>query len=127
VSAGSYKFQVWTYPQFYEVPTATELGGITLPNAGTIVPYIPEDKVIVLPSSDRIDLKLLYGGIPEVVNRNDPRIASPDGLSVANTRASFLPYKLVDQKAVSVNVGVRSAPLCVPRQIDGFSVIDTEF
>jgi hypothetical protein len=116
--AGSYNFQAWTYPQYYYVPV-----GWGLPNEGTLVPYVPEDLVAVLPESALIDLRLLYAGIPQLTSRVDPRFGitrMPVG-----TRADFQPYAYVDDRTLCLEVGVRSAPLCVPTQIDGWSVIKT--
>lgn len=121
-SAGSWALQIWTYPQYYKVPT-----GYGLPNEGTLVPYIPDDKVIVIPAASAIDLRLLYAGIPSLVRRVDPRLQAI-GLDrvPANIRTDFHPYAHVDNEANDIKVGVRSAPLTVPTQIDGWTVIKTE-
>lgn len=121
-SAGSYKLQLWTYPQNYDVPT-----GFGLPNEGTTVPYIPADKVIIIPPSRFIDLRLVFAGLPKLVDRVDPRLR---GIGLTATpsiiAADFDPYGFVDESAVCAKIGVRSAPLVVPTQIDGWVVINTE-
>jgi len=121
-TAGSYQFQAWTYPQFYLVPT-----GWGLANEGTLVPYVPTDKVLVLPMANAIDLRLVYAGIPQLVERVDPML---QGLGITrvpeNVRGDFMPYGLVDDEATCIKAGVRSAPLCIPTQIDGWSVIKSE-
>lgn len=120
VSVGSYRLQIWTYPQFYLVPT-----GFSLANEGTLVPYVPTDKVVVLSQNVRFDL--VYAGIPQLVNRVDPRLSAMGMTSVPSRVATdFHPYAVVDDTAVSVKTGVRSAPLCIPTQIDGYTVIDTK-
>jgi hypothetical protein len=120
-TAGSYGFQAWTYPQFYKVPV-----GFGYPNEGTLVPYVPTDKVLVLPNSNEIDLRLLFAGIPTLVDRVDPRLAQVGITRVPrNIIVDFHPYAHVDDKKVCVEAGVRSAPLCVPTQIDGWTVIKT--
>lgn len=120
-TAGSYNFQAWTYSQYYFVPV-----GWGLPNEGTLVPYVPTDLVAVLPESSLIDLRLIYAGIPQLINRVDPRLA---GLGITrmpgNIKADFQPYAHIDDRALCMEVGVRSAPLCVPTQIDGWSIIKT--
>lgn len=119
VSVGAYRVQIWTYPQFYLVPL-----GFGLANEGTLVPYVPTDKVCVLSSTTRFDL--VYAGIPALVDRVDPRLQAIGLTSVPTSIATdFHPYAHVDNTAVSVKTGVRSAPLCVPTQIDGYTVIDT--
>ncbi|MBP7735948.1 MAG: major capsid protein [Spirochaetes bacterium] len=119
--AGSFRLQAWTYPQYYDVPT-----GYGLSNEGTKQPYIPTDKVLILPMSNAIDLRLIYAGIPELVNRKDAQLQA---LGIdrypANVRGDFLPYAFTDDERTCLKVGVRSAPLCVPTQIDGWCVINT--
>lgn len=122
VAAGSYNVQIWTYPQNYRVPT-----GFSLANEGTDVPYVPTDLVAVLPPSNMIDLRLVYAGIPSLVNRVDPRLQAFGLNSMpVNIRTDFHPYAIVDQRALSVEIGVRSSALTVPTQIDGFTIIKTE-
>lgn len=121
-TAGSYTFQAWTYPQYYMVPT-----GFGLANEGTLVPYVPTDKVAVLPMSDMIDLRLVFAGIPQLVTVNDPRLQSLGIVQVpTNIRADFHPYAVIDSEAKCMKAGVNSAPLCVPTQIDGWSIIKSE-
>ena len=119
VSVGSYRLQIWTYPQFYKVPL-----GFSLANEGTLVPYIPTDKVVVTGSAVRFDL--VYAGIPDMVRRVDPRLESLGLPAVPMSIATdFHPYAHLDDRAVNIDVGVRSAPLCIPTQIDGYTTIDT--
>lgn len=123
ISVGSYQLEVWTYPQFYLVPT-----GFSLPNEGTLVPFIPDDKVIVISDPSKIRLDLVFAGVPALVDKVDPRIRATLGFNQvpSRVRADFHPYAHLDNKAECINAGVKSAPLCIPTQIDGWSVIDTE-
>lgn len=119
ITVGAYELQVWTYPQYYLVPT-----GYGLANEGTLVPYIPDDKVIV--TGMDIDLRLVYGGIPTIVGRKDPRLSAIGLPGIpANIATDFHAYNQLDDKGTCVEAGVRSAPLCIPTQIDGYTVIDT--
>lgn len=120
IIAGSYKLQAWTYPQFYEVPV-----GFGLPNEGTLVPFVPAEKVLVLPMADQIDLRLVYAGIPTLVP-SDSRLQSLglDSMPV-NVRGDFMPYASVDAEGNSIIAGIKSAPLTIPTQIDGWCVIST--
>ena len=119
LTVGAYNMQLWTYPQFYYVPM-----GYSLPNEGTLVPFVPTDKVLVTSSMIRMDL--VYAGIPEVVNRVSPELAAMGitGIPV-NIPADFHPYGFTDDERTNIKAGVRSAPLCIPTQIDGYSVITT--
>jgi len=119
VTAGSYNLQIWSYPQVYEVPI-----GFSLPNEGELVPYVPENLVCVIGSNIRMDL--VFAGIPNIVRRVDPRLEAfgIPGVPI-NIPIDFNPYMLLDERAISLEAGVRSAPLCIPTQIDGYCVIDT--
>jgi len=119
VSVGAYELQVWTYPQYYQVPT--DFG---LPNEGELVPYVPANYCCVLGSAIRMDL--VYAGIPDIIRRVDPRLQA-FGINAMPVRVAsdFHPYLYLDERMVNIEAGVRSAPLCIPTQIDGFSTIDT--
>lgn len=118
ISAGDYTLEIWTYPQFYEVPV-----GYGLANEGTKQPFVPADKVCVLSSRTRFDL--VFAGIPQLVDRVSPELS---GLGVTgvpqNVAGDFQPYAFTDDKKTCLQVGVRSAPLCIPTQIDGYAVLD---
>lgn len=118
ISAGDYTLELWAYPQFYEVPE-----GYGLANEGTLQPYVPADKVCVISSKTRFDL--VFAGIPQLVNRVSPELAGMGITGVPqNVAGDFQPYAFTDDKKTCLEVGVRSAPLCIPTQIDGFAVLD---
>ncbi|MCK5606234.1 major capsid protein [Candidatus Pacearchaeota archaeon] len=120
IKCGPYMLEAWTYPQFYQVPAAAEIGGIVLPNAGTTVQYVPAERVLIIPPASAIDLRLVYAGIPELKSRVE------DGFRLPVIQAGdFHPYFFTDDKTVSSEAGIRTAPLCIPTQIDGFTIIDT--
>lgn len=122
ITVGSYEVQAWTYPQYYLVPS-----GFSLPNQGTLQPYVPTDLVLVIPSPELIRMDLVFAGIPDLTNRVDPVFASMFNVtSIPTLRAiDFHPYAFTDDKKLTMEYGVRSAPLCIPTQIDGYSVIDS--
>lgn len=128
IAVESYQVRCWTYPQFYDVPTDEEVGvdSGTITNAGqTGVAYVPEN--LVLGIGVGIDLRLVFGGIPHIINRPDPRLEALgiDGIPYAMAR-DFHPYALLDKKENALLVGVKSRPLTIPAQIDGFGFIDTQ-
>ncbi len=127
IAVGSYQVRCWTYPQFYDVPTDAEVGvdSGTITNAGqTSVAYVPED--LVLGIGTNVDLRMAFGGIPHIINRPDPRLEALgiDGIPYAMAR-DFHPYALLDKKENAMLVGVKSRPLTIPAQIDGFAFIDS--
>ncbi len=117
-SAGSYKINVWTYPQFVGVPL-----GFSLPNEGTKVPYLPDDKIIVLPTMP--DFRLFFAGIPSLTDNVSAELRGITGLSEfpVMEAVDLLPYFLLDYEHQSIKVGVKSRPLPVPVGIDQFAVI----
>lgn len=128
ITVGSYQVRCWTYPQFYDVPTDAEIGVDTgtIPNAGqTGVPYVPENLVLGL--GRNLDLRLCFAGIPHIVNRPDPRLEALgiEGIPYAMAR-DFHPYALLDTRDECLKVGVKTRPLTVPTQIDGFGWINTQ-
>ncbi len=106
---------VWTYPQFYKVPT-----GYGLANEGTKVPYVPTDKVWLGSFNARFDL--LYAGIAKLVTA-DPRLASIGITNIPQVmKGDFHIYGAVDQLGSNVIYGVKSAPLCVLTDVDSFCI-----
>lgn len=117
-SAGSYKINIWTYPQFVGVPL-----GFSLPNEGTKVPYLPDDKIIVLPVMP--DFRLFYAGIPSLTDNVSAELRAITGLPEFPVMEAIdlLPYFILDREHQSIKVGVKSRPLPVPVGIDQFAII----
>lgn len=115
LTIGDYVINVWTYPQFYRVPT-----GYGLANEGTKVPYVPTDKVWLGSFDSRFDL--LYAGISKLVTA-DPRLASIGITNIPQTmKGDFHIYGGVDTLGSNVIYGVKSAPLCVLTDVDSFCI-----
>ena len=120
-SAGAYKIELWSYPQFYTVPTGYGLAG-----EGTMKPYIPTGEALLIPPG--IDLRLWFGGVAQVANQVDPaveRLGIVGGRIPTMVEADFVPYGRFDDRTECIEVGVKSRPLFVPVQIDGFATLDT--
>jgi len=117
-SAEDYKLNIWSYPQFVGIPT-----GFGLPNAGTKQPYIPVDRIVVLP--DMPDFRLFYAGIPSLTNNVSAELAGFTGLNQMPSieRGKMIPYAFIDNEARAIKLGVRSRPLAVPVEIDGYGVM----
>lgn len=112
ISAGTYEIRLWAYPQYYDVPL-----GFGLPSEGTSVPYIPTDKAILL--TEMPDWRLYYAGVPQIVNRVDPKLGGLFGnRSIESVAGDFFPYAFLDEASVSAKIGVRSKPVCIPVAID---------
>jgi len=119
-SAGPYIIEIWSYPQFYDVPE-----GFDLANEGTSQPYIPAGEALLLPSTG-IRMDLMYAGIPTLVPQTDPGLTAMGLSAIPNTvEADFVPYAYTDDRKECIEYGVKSAPLFVPHQIDGLVTFDT--
>ena len=117
-SAGSYKINIWTYPQLFGIPL-----GFGLPNEGTKVPYIPDDKIVCLPAMP--DFRMFFAGIPSLTDNISAELRGLTGLSQLPqmNAIDLLPYYILDQEHQSIKIGVKSRPLPVPAGIDQFGVI----
>lgn len=115
ISAGSYTFNLWTYPQYYE------------DSSGVLQPFITDEKVIVIPNPDMIDLRTVFAGIPEIARGRSNQIASALGIPGVPTTAAgeMLPYYKLDEEDEQLKAGVKSSFLTIPSQIDGWCVIST--
>jgi hypothetical protein len=117
-SGVDYKINVWSYPQKVLVPL-----GFSLPNEGTKVPYVPDDKIICLPESP--DLRLYYAANPRLIINDSSELAALTGLPMVPdlARGEMLPYFSVDYDHDSIKIGVKSRPLPVPAGIDEVGIM----
>lgn len=118
VSAGSYNFNIWSYPQVVGIPI-----GFNLPNEGTKQPYIPADKVICLGNDP--DFRLFYAANAILAENTSAELMSLTGLPMmpALVLGEMLPYFFLDQEHMAIKFGVKSRPLPVPVGIDQFGII----
>ena len=113
LTIGEYVINLWTYPQFYFVPT-----GFGLANEGTLVPYIPTNKGWLGTIGARFDL--YFAGIAKLVPA-DPRLVAFGIQQIPQTmKGDFHTYGFTDIPGKNVIYGVESAPLCVPTDLDTF-------
>lgn len=102
VSAGSYKFRIWTYPQVY-TPAA----------GGAKVPYLNAKKFVMLPPNPTFTLA--YGAVPHL--RTDP--TKPSNVSIAHTAGKYVIDDYVDVTKEAHIFSMKSAPVAVPVQVNG--------
>ena len=100
VSGGSYKFRIWTYPQFY-----TDAAGVK-------TYYIPAKKFIMLPPDP--EFKLVFGAVPTLVTDN--RTNSP--LGIANRRGKYVIQDIVDVTRQAHYYSIKSCPVGVPVEVN---------
>jgi len=119
-SAGSYTIELWSYPQFYEIPV-----GFGLANGGTKQPYIPSGSALLMPASG-LRLDLWFGGVPQVATQVDGELSALGLTGTLNVvEADFVPYAYLDDRKECIECGVKTRPLFVPHQIDGFVTFNT--
>jgi hypothetical protein len=98
ITAGSYRVQLWTYTGQYRNA------------ANTLVPYMNPKKTILLPETT--DFTLAFGGIPQIIGANS------DSPALALDKRAFSPYQIVDERKVSIQYGLKSAPLPIITAVD---------
>ncbi len=110
-SYGAYKFNIWTYPQFYDNAS------------GVATPYVPTDNIFILPTVGA-ELDLSFAGVPKLVKTGNPVMPQV----VQMTEGDFHVFSTVDDRAVKHEFGVASAGLAVPVSVDAMystNVADT--
>jgi hypothetical protein len=110
---GHYRFECWTYDGFY-----------IHPQTEAVVPYVGDDRVIMLSEGARLDLT--YGAVP-MLRRPDagplsflpPRMSGEDAGIDFSTNAYFSP------DGRHLMVGAATRPLTIPTAIDTFGCLRT--
>lgn len=106
VSAGSYRFFLWTYPQFYDLGTKTG-------DLKDTSPYIDENSYVML--AEDMELRFWKAGLPTVFKKEEQILGSrpvfSDGWSI---------HEAVSQEKQTHKAIVRVAPLIVPYSIDRY-------
>ena len=106
---GSYRLELFTYPENYENP------------AGTSIQFVPEKQVCVMNSEARLDKAFAAVELlPQVERSYDELGIGPLPELVSG---QMVPYHFVKPPKASY-VGVQSAPLMIPTAIDTFSNIN---
>lgn len=93
VSAGAFKINIWTYPEYYEQ------------TAGTPIPYVNPKNVILLPENPRFHLA--FAAVPQLIN----------GAS-QNVKGAYKVSEFTDEREASHIVDVQSAGLAIPVAVD---------
>lgn len=110
---GNYRFQMWSYSGRYKDP-----------QTGNTLPYVADDKVVMLSTQSRLDLT--YGGIPRIVTPDTrllPFVPQRFGSASEGLDLSTFAWVTQDGKQVKGSAGTR--PLTIPTGIDTFGALDT--
>lgn len=111
--AGSYEFELWTYPEVYEAISG-----------GALTKYVEDDKVIMLSTRTRLDRASASVPLPIAP---DPRVAGllPGRLSSVAEGIDVTPNVYASNNGKQVFGELESRTLLIPVQIDGFACLDT--
>lgn len=99
VSAGSFKFDLWTYPETYEYEDAS--GTIQEAN------YIDAKNCIILPSNPTFDIA--YAAVPRLLKDGTPGTA---------VQGAYLVQEFFDDRRTAHDIAIKSAPIAVPTAVD---------
>jgi hypothetical protein len=94
VSAGPYRFNIWTYPEFYE------------DTQGNMQPYVNPKKIVCLPENPRFAFE--FGAPPQLIGR--------DG-NVPQS-GSYYVYDYMNERAATHEIHTKSAGVAVPIAVD---------
>jgi hypothetical protein len=114
VWAGTYRFEIWSYPDTYNDP-----------QTGNPVEYIGSDKVVMLSSRTRLDMASARVPMPL---GPDPRIANllPGRMTSRAEGYDVTPNVYCTPNGKQIMGELESRPLLIPVQIDGFGCLDTQ-
>jgi len=92
ITAGSYKVNLWAYPQYYDL-------------SGTSTPYINDKKVVMFPENP--NFKLAFAAVPQLIGPNTmPKVGA------------FHINEYIDQRGKARIVDIESAGLAIPTAVD---------
>lgn len=94
VAGGSYRFNIWTYPQFFEN------------SVGTLVDYINAKKVIVVPEITRYTLG--FAAVPQLLTKTGGRVR----------KGAFIVDDFVDERNAKHVFDMKSAGVAIPVAVD---------
>lgn len=94
LTCGSWKVNLWTYPQYYDNA------------AGVSTPYIDTNKVILIPENPAF--QLTFAAVPQLITSVGTQ-----------TAGAYKYYEHMDEERSSHEFGVKSAGVAIPVQVDG--------
>lgn len=95
LTAGPYRVNVWSYPEYYEDPT----------NSNTLTPYLSANKVHIMPNNPKFSMGFAM----------TPQLLEP---GEQPTIGKFIISEFVDRKARTREFHVESAGLAIPTAVD---------
>jgi len=99
VSAGPYRFRLWTYPEYYDTKTVEN-------NA-----YIDPKKIIILPEAPKF--VLAFAAVPQLMGKT-----AEVGAGLSSKRGAYLVGEYLDERNTSHDIDIKSAGVAIPVSID---------
>lgn len=110
---GNYSFEMWTYDGFYRDPQTS-----------FHVPYIDDDKVIMLSKGGRLDLT--FGAIPRLREPEQRAMAFlPGRISSGELGVDLTTNAWFSPNGEHLHVSAGARPLCIPTAIDTIGCLKT--
>lgn len=103
VTAGSYKVQLWSYPQYFDDPD----------NANASTPYIDAKLAILVPIAPRF--KFSYAAVPQLIGQ--PGEMPKQG--------AYIVGQFVDERKAAHDFDIQSAGLAIPVAVDQIYTMQT--
>lgn len=101
ITAGSYKVQLWAYPQFYDLNTGTDAAPVWTPTL-----YWNTKKIAMFPIKPRF--KMVHCAVPQL-------IGSPGQLPA---QGEYVMQEFLDERMAKHILDVQSAPVPIPVAVD---------
>jgi len=93
ISVGSYKVNLWTYPEVYDL-------------AGAQVPYINEKKMIIIPETT--NFVMAFSAVPQLIENG----------GVIPQKGAILMTEYFDMKKTAHEMHAKSCPIAIPVAVD---------
>ncbi len=111
------KYACWSYEGDYEDPSKA---------SSDILPFVKADKILFLPDAGgaNVDFRKVWCRVP-TIGGVDPRFADliPSQMELEDRQVTNRVW--IDDTADTLNVQVKTRPLCIPVSIDSFGSLDT--
>ena len=99
VAAGAYVFRLWTYPEFYDTESASN------------IPYMNDKKVVMMPENPKFVLG--FAGVPQLLGKK-----ADVGAGISAKRGAYLVGEYLDERNTSHVIEIKSAGIAIPVAVD---------
>lgn len=97
LTCGSYKVQLWAYPQYYD-------------KAGVSTPYLNDKKITLIPVNPQF--KLAFGAVPQLITPNTMPVMG-----------AYIMDEYIDKRSASHIMDIKSAGVAIPTAVDQITTL----